>query len=371
MEVRHERPNPDTEFRLRAPLTLGLPDGDVYQITQWSLRAVYDRRLAGHDLSQIILSIPFQGVSISFPAALVPGDTSDEFLFVGLDGRQREILALFYGNLLTGRMASTDQIITSLDTPVDLVPMEETPAERAADPAVTAPRKARIIGHLGVYAAIFLLLLGYLASLAVARLNHIPVYAARIEAPLMPVTSPLAGQITQVLATPGSKVAAGDPLVNVDGLVVVAPADGQVASLAVTPSQFIGSATPLLMVERDEPRHVLAFLDPAHALNVWPGMRATVTHMEGGRQVRQAATVQSVTGDGDFETAEIRVILRLDGLDAAASRDLLTDGAPVDVRLKRDRVRRFFGFGPKAPERAAPEPAAAEPAPDDAAPPPQ
>lgn len=365
METRHERPNPDTEFRLRAPLTLGLPDGDVYQITQWSLRAVYDRRLAGHDLTQIILSIPFQGVSISFPAALVPGDTADEYLFVGLDGRQREILALFYANLLTGRMASTDQIITSLDTPVDLVPMEETPAERAADPAVTAPRALRIASHLGIYAAVFLLLLGYLATLTINRLNYIPVYAARIEAPLMPVTSPLSGQITEVLATPGDRVEAGDPLVDVDGLIVVAPADGQVATLAVTKAQFIGTATPLLMVERDEPRHVLAFLDPAHALNVWPGMRAIVTHMVDGAQVRQPATVLNVLSEGDLETAEIKVILGFDGLDAAASRDLLADGAPVDVRLKRDRVRRFFGLGTGAGDEATAQDAAEDAASDD------
>ena len=49
-----------------------------------------------------------------------------------MNSRQRETLALFYRNL-SGKMATTTDMITALDTPVDPVPMDEPkPSARAS-----------------------------------------------------------------------------------------------------------------------------------------------------------------------------------------------------------------------------------------------
>ncbi len=170
MEVRHERPSSDIQFRVTAPLILGLADGDSLQIRQWNLRGVHDARLQGRDLAGVVLSIPFQGVNIYFPVTLTPGTTEDEVLFADLTGRQRETLALFYRNLLSGRMASTDEVITALDTPVDLVPMGETEAERNLA-GVQVPRKLRVGTHVFGYIAAFLLVFAFLISLLWTRLD--------------------------------------------------------------------------------------------------------------------------------------------------------------------------------------------------------
>jgi hypothetical protein len=176
MEVRHEAPIPDTLFRVTAPLIVGFGDGTWLRVNQWNLRGLYDARLAECTLDEVMLSVPFQGVGIFFEVTLVPGEGTDEFLFRDLTGRQRETLALFYRNLLSGRMAVTDEIITSLDTPVDLVPMEETEIEKQLGKAARAPRPLRAAASILVYVLIFVLVFSYLGSLALDRLStlHAP-----------------------------------------------------------------------------------------------------------------------------------------------------------------------------------------------------
>jgi hypothetical protein len=176
MDVRHEAPLPDTLFRVTAPLIVGFPDGTSLRIGQWNLRGLYDARLGLRSLDGAMLSVPFQGVGVYFEVTLVAGDGPDEFLFRDLTGRQRETLALFYRNLLSGKMAVTDEIITSLDTPVDLVPMEETEAEQRLGKAATAPRPLRAAASILVYVLIFVLVFSYLGSLVIDRLStlHVP-----------------------------------------------------------------------------------------------------------------------------------------------------------------------------------------------------
>lgn len=52
-------------------------------------------------------------------------------------------------------MVSAGEMITSLDTPVDLVPMSETNAEEAAGCAATKPRLLHIIWSMALYTAIW------------------------------------------------------------------------------------------------------------------------------------------------------------------------------------------------------------------------
>ncbi|MCC5973804.1 MAG: hypothetical protein JJT81_07090 [Rubellimicrobium sp.] len=235
MDLRHETPLPDTLFRIAAPLIVGFPDGASLRVTQWNLRALYDARLAERDLTGAMLSVPFQGVGVYFEVTLTPGDTPDEFLFEGLTGRQRETLGLFYRNLLSGRMAVTSDIITSLDTPVDLVPMEETEAEARVATSNRTPRPMRAMASLAVYVLIFVLVFSYLGALVIDRLSTIHVTAGH--------------------AAPAS----ADPL------------SGQA---------------------------IVARLDPAHVTDVWVGMSATITYNEDGQRQRLPAQVRRLDHTG-------------------------------------------------------------------------
>ena len=71
-----------------------------------------------------------------------------------------------YRNLLTGKMATTADMITSLDTPVDLVPMGETDEERDRNSGGKTRRWLRSAFSLLAYVALFALVFGYLGNLA-------------------------------------------------------------------------------------------------------------------------------------------------------------------------------------------------------------
>ncbi len=216
METRHEPPSPDTMFRLHAPLQLGFPDGTGLRIDTWSLRALYSKDLADRPLEGLILSIPFHGVGIYFPISLRKGEAEDEYLFHDLRGRERETLALFYRNLLSGRMTSTTEMIAALDTPVDLVPMHETAAERAAAEARLVPRRARVLANLVWYLLVFALVSGFLASVAWRRLQVVPVLAAHVSAPLVELVAPVGGFVRELPIAAGQAVAPGDVLIRLD-----------------------------------------------------------------------------------------------------------------------------------------------------------
>lgn len=214
--MRHERPAADTMFRLRAPLHLGFPDGHAVRVDDWSLRAVYSRELRGRDLDGVMLSIPFQGAGVYFPVRLEPGEAENEYLFCDLSGRQRETLALFYRNLMSGRMAATGDVITALDTPVDLIPMGETSAERAEGLARTAPRKLRVLANVAYYTALFVLVFGFLGMVIWSRVNEVPVDSAHVAAATSHLIAPVAAQVREIPVAVGTKVASGDILVRLD-----------------------------------------------------------------------------------------------------------------------------------------------------------
>lgn len=220
MKIRHERPQSDLSFQVRAPLSLELVSGDVVEISEWSLDGF---RFPGD--SDVLprkgtLSIPFQGVDIRFPVGFAPGPrndlTGERFLkFTDLTGRQRETLAVFYRSLLSGRMAATDEVITSLDTPVDLVPMGETEEEEAAATTGKSPRALRAAFNVALYGLFAALVFWTLGSGIYGKLSHVTIQNARIEAALVPHVTVKEGYAEKILVAPGAAVQAGQRLVEV------------------------------------------------------------------------------------------------------------------------------------------------------------
>ena len=203
----------DLSFQVRAPLGLDLSTGERVVISNWSLKGI---ELPGTpDVLPVAgtLSIPFQGVDIRFPVRFRTASGSDFLEFDGLTGRQRETLAVFYRSILSGRMASTEDIITSLDTPVDLVPMEETEDERLSATAGTAPRAVRAGWNIAFYLALAVIVFGIVGNQVWTRLNTIGVGQARVEAPLVEHRAADGGYVDRVLVSEGQSVDQGQTLI--------------------------------------------------------------------------------------------------------------------------------------------------------------
>ncbi|SIS83272.1 hypothetical protein [Phaeovulum vinaykumarii] len=278
MVVRHERPSPDPQYRVTAPLMLSLADGTTVKLRQWTTRAVYDPALEAADLSGALLSIPFQGVTLTFAVALVPGDLPREFLFDGLNSRQREILGLFHKNLLSGRMVDTGEMIAALDAPVDLVPMEETPRERAAATADLIPQGWRAAGMVAVYAGLFVLVFGFLGGLAFNRLNW-------VETPVAQVIGPAAA------------------------------ADGGFT--------------------------VAAHLPADRVMDVWTGMRGEVAAMSNGRRIETQARIVAIAPDAAGGLRLTLQAAPVDA-GQADEEQAFAPGQPVAVSLFRNSLRRLI-----------------------------
>lgn len=216
MEVRHEPPSAETMFRLRAPLHVGFPDGQAVKVDDWSLKALYTPDLDGRELDGLMLSIPFQGAGVYFPIELEKGEAENEYLFRNLTGRQRETLALFYRNLMSGRMSSTADMITALDSPVDLVPMGETEAERRAGESRTGSRRARALVNLAYYGTLFLLVAGFLGMVAWNRFSTVPVLSAHVSAATSQFLAPVAGYVREMPVPEGAKAQEGEVVVRLD-----------------------------------------------------------------------------------------------------------------------------------------------------------
>lgn len=214
VRIDHERPAPDTEAHVIAPLILTLPDGRRLTARKWSLSGIRDAILTGEDLTDARLMIPFQGIEVGFPVLLTASADGTFWAFEGLTGRQREALGLFYRNLMTGKMAATDEVITALDTPVDLVPMGETDEEKAVGMAKVKPRALRVVWNLVYYALLLAVVGGYLGSLVWKRLDHVPLSNARYVAPYVELAAPNAGFVAEIVAADQTAVAAGALLIR-------------------------------------------------------------------------------------------------------------------------------------------------------------
>ncbi len=213
MQIHHERPDERLAYPVRAPLQLELRTGEIVTIPEWSLEGFVFPGKPDLVPSEGILSIPFQGVDIRFDVRF--GDAQkDGFLrFDDLTGRQRETLALFYRSLLTGRMAQTGEIITSLDTPVDLVPMGETEEETAVATEGKPPRIFRVIKQVVIYLVLAALVFTTIGDAIWNKATTVQLHQARITAPM--ISHPMAreGYVNKIKVAPGDSVRMGDVLV--------------------------------------------------------------------------------------------------------------------------------------------------------------
>jgi len=214
VRIEHERPAPDTEPHIIAPLFVTLPDGTRLTARRWSLRGITDPVLQGHDLTGARLAIPFQGIDVGFPVHLAPSEDDSLWTFEELTGRQRETLGLFYRNLMNGRMVATEEVITALDTPVDLIPMGETEEEQAAGRRQAGPRMLRIVWHVVYYILLFGVVFGYLGSLAWQKLDHVALDNARYTAPFIEIAAPAAAFVSEIAHQDDASVSEGDLLIK-------------------------------------------------------------------------------------------------------------------------------------------------------------
>lgn len=213
MKIRHERPASDLSFQVRAPLGLELVTGEQLTLTEWSLEGFEFPGKSDVLPKEAKLSIPFQGVDIRFPVTLVQKPGTQHLTFEGLTGRQRETLAVFYRSLLSGKMAATDEIITSLDTPVDLVPMGETDEEKSKATAGKSPRSLRAMMTVAMYIVIACMVAYTVGSGIYGKMATIQIYNARIEAPLQPHRTGEAAFVDDILVAAGDRVSQGDVLI--------------------------------------------------------------------------------------------------------------------------------------------------------------
>lgn len=214
MRVRHERPMSDLTFSVRAPLKLSLETGEVVTIEEWSLSGLKYPGSADILPKSGQLAIPFQGVDIQFDVRFVDGPQKGELRFESLTGRQRETLAVFYRSILSGKMASTEQMITSLDTPVDLVPMGETEEEETAGRAKQSPRILRVVWNIVFYLIFAAVVFGLVGNQILNRLSHVSLQHARVVAPIVELHNSQGAFVDQILVEQGQYVEQGQTLVS-------------------------------------------------------------------------------------------------------------------------------------------------------------
>ncbi len=216
MNIRHECPLPDLSFSVTAPLSVTKANGRMFVAQRWSLAGLWCDEDAGDMTGDVFLSVPFQGVDVSFEVTLTSTQTPGFFAFQDLTVRQRETLGLFHQSLLAGRMVSAGEIITALDTPVDLVPMGETEEEQSAGKAKTKPRGARLLWNAVSYVLLALFLVVFLGGQIWQRLSYVALDHGRFIAPIVAYEAPQAGYVGKVSVAIGDQVKAGDILVRLE-----------------------------------------------------------------------------------------------------------------------------------------------------------
>lgn len=214
MKIRHETPDANLEWSVQAPLMIETPLGERVRIENWSLSGLKWPSNAAPCPKTGTLSVPFQGVDVSFPVRLSMDEPMGLVTLEGLSGRQRETLALFYRSLLSGKMASSGEVITSLDTPVDLVPMEQTEAEQSGQPVKFVPRPIRVMFNVATYLLIAAMVVGIVGSNIFTNLDRIDIQHGRVLAPMQEQFPTQGGFVQSVEVKPGQHVAAGDIMIR-------------------------------------------------------------------------------------------------------------------------------------------------------------
>lgn len=210
MNISHQPPAPDLAWSVKAPLVLETEAGQRVQISLWSLSGAQWPEDAGPVPDTATLSIPFHGVDIRFPVALARTDDRGGITWQGLSGRQRETLAVFYRGLLSGKMASTQDVITSLDTPLDLVPMEQTEAEHAS--SAKGPRLLRVVINVITWLLLATAVVYVVGHNIFTTIDRIDIQHGRVVAQLQALPLTRSGLVTQVNVNAGQQVQAGTVL---------------------------------------------------------------------------------------------------------------------------------------------------------------
>ena len=216
MNIRHECPMPDLSFAVTAPLGVQKADGTELVADRWTLAGLWVDPEETDVAGRVILTVPFQGVFVAFPADLRATEHEGFYVFHELTVRQRETLSAFHRGVLSGTMVSTSEMITSLDTPVDLVPMGETQEEEAAGKAKEKPRLLRAIYNSAFYVVLALTLVAMLGDQIWSRVARINLDHARFSAPIVTYGAPEAGYVEVFNVSVGDVVRAGDVLVKIE-----------------------------------------------------------------------------------------------------------------------------------------------------------
>lgn len=252
MKIRHENPDANLDWKVHAPLVLETPLGVSVRIDSWSLSGLVWPDDAPDCPATGTLSVPFQGVDIRFPVRLSNSPERGLVTLEGLSGRQRETLALFYRSLLSGKMASCADVITSLDTPVDLVPMEQTDAEQSEQPVKFIPRPIRVLFNVLTYLSIAALVIGIVGNNIFTNLDRIDIQHGRVLAPISHSFPSQGGFVQSVDVTEGQQVNAGDVLLRIHDPEARARLDQAVTELSVAKKEHARAVAALeeLAVQR-------------------------------------------------------------------------------------------------------------------------
>jgi multidrug resistance efflux pump len=214
VQIRHETPSAQLSWKVHAPLFLETQGGEKIRIEMWSLAGFDWPEDAGACPQSGTLSVPFQGVDVRFDVRLTAPDADGTVAFEGLSGRQREALALFYRSILSGRMASSEDVIMSLDTPVDLVPMEETEEEKTTNQQSRMPGSVRALIHVVIYLLLAALIATVLGSALFNGLTRINIQHGRVVAPIAENLPASEGFVKSIHVVPGQRVEAGEVMVR-------------------------------------------------------------------------------------------------------------------------------------------------------------
>ena len=216
MNIRHECPLPDLSYAVAAPLFVQTANGTVLTARRWSLDGIWIDA-EGHDLTEnTALGVPFQGVDVTFPVELAATDEAERYTFKNLTVRQRETLATFYQGVLSGKMVAVGDVITSLDTPVDLVPMGETEEEKTAGMAKTKPRALRVAWNVVFYVLLATFLTWFIGGHIWERLSRITLDHGRFVAPIEQYHAPDTGYIERLYVRVGETVKRGDIIARLE-----------------------------------------------------------------------------------------------------------------------------------------------------------
>ena len=164
------------------------------------------------------LIVPFQGFDVAVPVIFANsyGSYGETFLwFSKLPSRSREMIDLFHRSILRGEMVCGEDIITRLDTPVDLIPMEETTEEAKAGKARKSPRWLRSIWQILFYLLLTLAVVLTVGEKAWNRLNTTQVDFARVAAPLERHIATVNGFAYRIDVEVGDEVEVGDLMILV------------------------------------------------------------------------------------------------------------------------------------------------------------